>query len=250
VANDQVSPIDGSRTVALALPAEQPVLGSIGEQFPTLIIRCQAHETEAFIHTGTILSFESDSVHVRLRLDDGQPYAENWGESTGHDSLFSPNAREFATQLAESKKLAFEFQPLDSVPVATWFDLAGLDGLLGKVAAACSWPAPGSVAPAPSKGTSSPESPLVIRKIYVEDPHEFGYVAPGHIKKGLAKSKCLQLVDDPLQADVILAPVGGQGGMGTWTWIFEDPNTRRRVGNWEMTWFPNSKKVEEAAGCR
>jgi hypothetical protein len=91
-----------------------------------------------------------------------------------------------------------------------------------------------------------------IRKVYVEDPHEFGYTAPGHIKKGLGKSKCLQLADDPAEADIFLTPIAAaEDGLGghNWVWIFTNPKTHGRVGHWEMEFFPNSKKVEEALGC-
>ena len=46
-----------------------------------------------------------------------------------------------------------------------------------------------------------------VRKVYVVDPHVFGYLAPAYIRRGLRKSKCLQLVDNPMKADAILMPV-------------------------------------------
>jgi hypothetical protein len=246
-AEENVSPLDGSRAVYLNLKAEQSVPGMAGlGGFPLMVIRCKSRATDVFINTGS-LPFDPDSggkYSVRLRLDDGQPFTQYWNESAGYDSLFSPNPIELAKELAAAKKLAFEFKPLGSVPVATWFDLTGLDGLIGKVADACGWsgapPAvPASVA---ELGLSS------IRRVYVEDPHQFGYTAPGHIKKGLSKSTCLQLVDGPAEADIVLTPV--QEGVGGWTWIFTNPKTHGRVGQWEMTFFPNSKKVEQALGCR
>jgi len=247
---ENVSPMDGSRAVYLNLKADQSVPG-IPELngFPLMVIRCKSRATDLFINTGS-LPFDADrggKYSVRLRLDDGQPFTQYWNASTGNDSLFSPNPIELAKELAAAKKLAFEFTPLGSVSEATWFDLTGLDGLIGKVADTCGWsgtpPAvPASVA---ELGLSS------IRKVYVEDPHQFGYVAPGHIKKGLSKSTCLQLVDDPAEADIVLTPVPGEGsGGGNWRWIFTNPKTHGRVGQWEMEYFPNSKKVEEALGCR
>ena len=98
-----------------------------------------------------------------------------------------------------------------------------------------------------SQDTAPPALLASARKVYVEDPHQFGYVAPGHVKKGVAKSKCLQLVDEPAQADIILTPVNqGDGG---WVWVFRDPRTGERLGDWKMVYFPNSKKVEEALSC-
>jgi len=247
---EKVSPMDGSRAVYLNLKAEQSVPGMAGlGGFPLMVIRCKSRATDVFINTGS-LPFDADSggkYNVRLRLDDGQPFRQYWNESAGYDSLFSPNPIELAKELAAAKKLAFEFTPLGSVPVATWFDLTGLDGLIGKVADACGWSGTPPTAPA-----SVAELELSsIRKVYVEDPHQFGHVAAGHIKKGLRKSTCLQLVDDPAEADIVLTPLQGDGmGGETWTWIFTNPKTHGRVGQWEMTFFPNSKKVEQALGCR
>ena len=140
---EEISPMDGERTVALTLQAEQSVASlAVVDKFPRLVIRCKSkHQTDAFIHTGS-LPFDSDrggKFAVRLRLDDGEPFTQYWGESSSYDSLFAPKPVEFAKQLAASRKLAFEFTPLGSGPVATWFDLAGLEGPLGKVADACGW---------------------------------------------------------------------------------------------------------------
>jgi hypothetical protein len=247
---EEVSPIDGSRAVYLNLKAEQSVPG-VGELngFPLLVIRCKSRATDVFINTGS-LPFDPDrggKFSVRLRLDDGQPFTQYWNESSSYDSLFSPDPIELAKELAAAKKLAFEFTPMGSGPVATWFDLTGLDVMMAKVSDACGWSGA-----APAVPVSVAELGLnSIRKVYVEDPHQFGYVAPGHIKKGLSKSKCLQLVDDPTEADVVLTPVQAEGvGGDSWKWIFTNPKTHNRVGAWEMTYFPNSKKVEEALGCR
>jgi hypothetical protein len=46
-----------------------------------------------------------------------------------------------------------------------------------------------------------------VRKVYVFNPHKFGYLAPRHIKSGLRKSKCMELASNPMQADAILMPV-------------------------------------------
>jgi hypothetical protein len=140
--SEEVSPMDGSRTVVLSLRAEQAVPSLVGlDNFPRLLIRCKAHQTDAFIHTGSLpFDVQMTGKHgVRLRFDNGQPFTQYWDQSTGYDSLFAPNAAGFARQLAASKKLAFEFTPSGSGPVATWFDLGGLDNVLDKVATACGW---------------------------------------------------------------------------------------------------------------
>ncbi len=63
-----------------------------------------------------------------------------------------------------------------------------------------------SVCLAKRKQQSYPELQNV-RKVYLFDPHEFGYLAPRHIKGGLRKSKCMELMGDPMKADAIVMPV-------------------------------------------
>lgn len=46
-----------------------------------------------------------------------------------------------------------------------------------------------------------------VRKVYVFNPHKFGYLAPRHIEKGLQKSHCMRVVNNPMQADAILMPI-------------------------------------------
>jgi len=115
-----------------------------------------------------------------------------------------------------------------------------------------------------------------VRKIYVFDPHWFGYLAPGHIAKGIEKSGCLTLVADPSQADAVLAPIGPKKGLmnalddkisfircrsgegctlvelrsSPGAWVMLDPQTGVPISNWSMDAFPSAKKVEAAVGCR
>lgn len=117
---------------------------------------------------------------------------------------------------------------------------------------------------------------LRVRKVYVLDPHIFGYVAPGHLKKGIAKSDCLTLEPDPLRADAVLGPVAyeswldaigndrtalitcdGSGctttevhtGTHSWKWVLLNPKNGRPISDWTMKAFPSVGKLEKAVGC-
>jgi hypothetical protein len=119
--------------------------------------------------------------------------------------LSAPHPVEFARMLAVAKRLAFEFTPSASTPVATWFDLNGLAGGLGKVASACGW----SVPSASRKGVESEGRTLdlhTIRKVYLEI-EEWGEDDNARTRavKGVEKHTCLQLVDTPEAADAILS---------------------------------------------
>ena len=184
--------MDGSKTVALSLKAEQSIAGMVGlDAFPLLVIRCKSYQTDVYIHTGS-LPFDLDAggkYSVRLRLDDGQPFTEYWGESTSYDSLFAPSPGLFARRLEASERLAFEFTPLGSGPVATWFDLEGLHGLLGKVADACGW----SVSAGASKVTE-------VRKVFLDG--DKGEVR--RWRKNLESHTCLRVAETLEDADAVL----------------------------------------------
>ena len=140
--SEEISPMDGSRSLALTLKAEQSIPSLVGlGDFPVLTISCKSHHTAAYIHTGS-LPFDPDKggkYRVQLRVDDGQLITQYWGASNSYDALYAPKPVELAKQLAASKKLAFEFTPLASGPVATWFAVEGLERPLGKVADTCGW---------------------------------------------------------------------------------------------------------------
>jgi hypothetical protein len=171
--------------------------------FPTLLIRCKSHEADTYIHTGS-LPFDADrngKYSVRLRLDDGQPFTQYWGESTGHDSLFAPDPVKFARILADSKKLAFEFTPLSSGPVATWFELNGLAGILGKVADACGWSSKGAVTEETAPDLHS------IRKVLLQ----IDWSNYEGARKVVEKHTCLQVVETLRAADATLSWQTGAG---------------------------------------
>jgi len=206
--SDETSPIDGSRTIVLSLPAEQSIASLVGaEKFPRLFIRCKSHQTDTYIHTGS-LPFDADrggKYSVRLRLDDGEPITQFWGPSTSHDSLFAPNPVEFAKLLAASRKLAFEFTPLGSGPVATWFDLTSLEEPLGRIAEACGWSGQGG----------SPEGAALdlhtIRRVLLEANFASDPNRQHKVIEVVEKHTCLQVVDSPRAADAALSWEVGSG---------------------------------------
>jgi Type VI secretion system VasI, EvfG, VC_A0118 len=147
------SPMDDSRTVALALDSDDEVRGPLGQVRPSLIVRCQEKKTDVYITTGMAANVEADGEHVvGIRLDDGAARHENWSESTDHTALFASDIIwnnheptfqggriEFAKRLAGASQLTFQFTPFDGSPQVARFDLRGLDIHLHDVAEACGW---------------------------------------------------------------------------------------------------------------
>jgi hypothetical protein len=140
--SEDVSNMDGSKTVTLALNAENEVKGWLESEKPTLIIRCKENVTNAYIVTGMQANVESGlyGEHtVRLRFDDAPPVTQRWSESTDNKALFSPNAIGLARNLVEAETLNFEFVPFNASPVVAIFKLQGLDRHINKVSETCGW---------------------------------------------------------------------------------------------------------------
>jgi len=133
---EDLSPMDGSKTVVLALDADNQVQGWIKSTTPTLIVRCKEKATEVFVWTGTSANVEggSDEHTVRLRLDENTPTTEHWSESSNDQSLFAPDGSGLAKQLVGARILTFEFTPFNANPAVARFSLQGLEQHIQKVA--------------------------------------------------------------------------------------------------------------------
>ena len=135
------SSMDDSKTVVLNLRADNDVQAWLEDKRPILNIRCKEGKTQVYLWTGTAATVEEIAGHtVRIRLDDGTPIGQTWGESTDHNSLFfDEDAIVFVKQLVKAKTLAFQFTPFSASPAVACFDLRGLENHIGEVAATCGW---------------------------------------------------------------------------------------------------------------
>ena len=110
--------------------AASTVSGWRTRDVPHLIIRCEAHKTEAYVVTGVSAQPEPGQVGkhtVRLRFDDHQPEREIWDRSADDKALFSQRPVRFVNQVARAKTLTFEFTPLQASPAVATFSVAGFD---------------------------------------------------------------------------------------------------------------------------
>jgi hypothetical protein len=205
--SEEVSPADGSQTVTLTRAAEQEGSALAGPYRDTrLYIRCQSRHTDVYIRMEA-LPANADAngqYSVRLRLDDGQPFTEHWDQSINHDSLFAPQPVELAQKLAFAKKLTLEYTPAGSGPVATWFDLNGLDGGLGKVADACGWSVQSPSAEAAKIKASTPDI-HTIRKVFLDSDWADDDEAVARKVRSIVTHTCLQVVGTSEAADALLS---------------------------------------------
>ena len=205
--SEEVSSADGSRTVTLTHAAEPEGSSAAGPYRDTrLYIRCQSSHTDVYIRTASIPSSADPNgqYSVRLRLDDGQPFTQHWDQSINHDSLFAPQPVELAQTLAFTKKLTLEYTPPGSGPVATSFDLNGLDGGLEKVADACGWSVQSPSAKAAKIKASTPDINK-IRKVFLDSDWADDDEAVARKARAVETHTCLQVVGTTEAADAILS---------------------------------------------
>jgi hypothetical protein len=128
-------------SVAFELPAENTVTIWLSQVRPLLIVRCLSKRTEAFVFTGSALKIEpqTDDHTVSFRFDDEQETTVRWPDSSEHDALFAPDAREFAERLMRARTLRFGYTPHNAAPVEAHFQVSGLTELLEPVAKDCGW---------------------------------------------------------------------------------------------------------------
>lgn len=127
------------RSVAYELEAANVVKVWMKHVRPVLVVRCLGSRTDAFVFTDSPARIEPepDTRTVRVRLDDAQAATERWTASAGHDGLFAPDGREFASRLAAAHRLEFGFTPQNADPVTVAFDLGDIAPVVEHVTRAC-----------------------------------------------------------------------------------------------------------------
>ncbi len=139
---EERSPMDGSRTVWLTLPAESEVQGWLRSARPKLVIRCEEREKKTRVLVVTGVGYRAPGENfsrVRIRMDGGKVSAQDWYGSEDREALFAERDVQFAKQLAKAKTMLFEFTPFDAAPAVARFNLSGLDKHIEKVTSACGW---------------------------------------------------------------------------------------------------------------
>lgn len=137
-----VSKMDDSKTIIMAVNAENTIQAWLAEPRPTLIIRCQEKKTDLFINVGAQINPEyglSNEATVKLRLDDKKPFQQTWGLSTDGKALFASFPIPMAIHLYSAKKLTVSFVPFNSSPAIAEFDVRGIDKHLPELAKTCGW---------------------------------------------------------------------------------------------------------------
>lgn len=139
VVND-TSSFDDSATVILLLDALDEIEGAFETTRPTLVLRCQEGQTEAYVVTDLAPDVEAgnlDGATVRLRFGAEAPETLVLSRSTDDKALFFERPAALIERMARHERLVFSFTPFSASPVETTFDLRGLPEVLPQLRAAC-----------------------------------------------------------------------------------------------------------------
>lgn len=137
---EETSQMDGSKTVVLALDAENEIKGWLKSTRPALVIRCRERKIDVYANLGVAANPEVGRYNeytVRIKLDDQPAVRQRWGSSTDNEALFSRNGAALAGQISNAKKMLLEFTPFNASPATVQFNVEGLEKHLPKVRSAC-----------------------------------------------------------------------------------------------------------------
>ena len=126
---------------AFELPAENTVALGMNYVRPSLVVRCMAKHTEAFVYTGSALKIEPETEDhtVSFRFDDEPATTERWPDSAEHDALFAPDAVRFAERIMHARTLRFGYTPHNASTVEAQFSVSGLTPQIEPAAKDCGW---------------------------------------------------------------------------------------------------------------
>jgi len=173
----EISPGGDGANVFLILEADKDVRGWKETYLPSLVIRCQKQQIDAYVKTGLTANSENDSnfIAVTLRLDKEKAFTEVLVQSADKTALFFMNAEKTIEKLSTHQSMSFRFTPFKASPTKTTFQLAGLDEALKPLRDACSEPPSRDPPPGPYlAGVNGVGNPVLIEEskvdpIYPED---------------------------------------------------------------------------------
>lgn len=132
---DQTNPIDDTRTVVLALAADQG-RPHLGDEI-VLIIRCQSNQTNLYIDWEDFLGSEAEVIS---RIGNLKAQTQYWNLSTDAKATFFPgNPVDFIQALMQHNSFVAQVTPYSESPVTAVFDTTGLQNAIAPLRQTCGW---------------------------------------------------------------------------------------------------------------
>lgn len=142
----EVTELTDKPSVILQLQALNTLPGPIFKVRPILVVRCQDHELEVLVSTGSVLAADANVMTpVRIQWGTQAPQETRWNRSTDSTSAFVPDPRVFLPLLVSNPDLQLEIRPSAS-PQLIRFNARGLDRHMPQLDAACPPEGPGDAA--------------------------------------------------------------------------------------------------------
>ena len=167
----EVAELTDKPSVILQLQALNTLPGPIFKVRPILLVRCQDHELEVLVSTGSVLAAVGNVMTpVRIQWGTQAPDEMRWHRSTDSTSAFVPDPRLFLPLLVSNPDLQLEIRPAAASPQLIRFNARGLERHMPPVEAACP---PGELGDAILSGVYAEDSVDERPKIVSAPPLEY-----------------------------------------------------------------------------
>jgi Type VI secretion system VasI, EvfG, VC_A0118 len=140
IISETTSPVDYGPQIAALTTAR----ASSQDAPSSLAIRCRARRTELIISTTGSWKQGADSeVKVVYRINEEPSVEQRWRAAEAGKSLaFAGDVVRFLRSMPDSGQIVVKVYAGKAPPSESTFQLAGLDPVRRKIAAACNWPQP------------------------------------------------------------------------------------------------------------
>jgi hypothetical protein len=140
IISETTSPVDYRPQIAALTTARASSLGAPS----ALAIHCRAQRTELIISTtGSRKQATEGEVKVVYRINEEQPVEQRWRPAeTGKSLAFQGDVIRFLRSMPDGGQIRVRVYAGKAQPSESRFQLAGLDSVRRKIAAACNWPQP------------------------------------------------------------------------------------------------------------
>jgi protein TonB len=134
----EVTELTDKPSVTLQLQALNTLQGPIFKVRPILVVRCQDHELEVLVSTGSVLAADGNVMTpVRIQWGTQAPQETRWNRSTDSTSAFVTDPRVFLPLLVSNPDLQLEIRPSAPPPQLIRFNARGLERHVPQLDAAC-----------------------------------------------------------------------------------------------------------------
>ena len=140
IISETTSPVDYKPQIAALTTAR----ASSQDAPSSLAIHCRAHRTELTISTaGSWKPAADGEVKVVSRINEEPAVEQRWRAlEAGRSLAFAGDVVRFLRSMPDGGRLLVQVYAGKGPPYESTFQLAGLDSVRHKIAAACSWPPP------------------------------------------------------------------------------------------------------------